>query len=428
MLLYDAVVFDLDGTLTDSERGITNCVAYALQQMGREVPPMETLRKFIGPPLAVTFPQYCGMNEEETKRAVQLYRERYLPVGWKENRVYPGIRSLLKMLKARGAHVFVATGKPQAPSERILHYFGLDRYIDGVAGPSDEVPYDGKASLIRRAMQGYEARRAVMIGDRASDVEGALEAGIEGIGVSYGFGEIGEFDPIGCPVAEDVEALSTLLMETPLEKKGYFISVEGLDGCGKTTQSDAIESRLRDMGYIVRRSREPGGCPISEKIRDLLLDVKNTGMSDITEALLYAASRAQHVHQVIRPALERGEVVLCDRFVDSSVAFQGGGRELGVPLIQRINAPAVEGCLPDTTILLQLDHETALKRRGSVSVLDRIESEKAAFHARVEAAYAALAREDAARFITVDASQAPEAITDQILAALLQRMDAAEVV
>ena len=131
-----------------------------------------------------------------------------------------------------------------------------------------------------------------------------------------------------------------------------------------------VEKALRDRGYTVRRSREPGGCPISEKIRTLLLDVADTGMDDITEAMLYAAARAQHVRQVvILPALQEGDVVLCDRFVDSSVAFQGGGRELGVALIEQINAPAIEGCLPDATIYLRLDHETG--RANAVQTLLR---------------------------------------------------------
>ena len=211
------------------------------------------------------------------------------------------------------------------------------------------------------------------------------------------------------------------------KRHGYFITMEGLDGCGKTTQSDAVEKALRDRGYTVRRSREPGGCPISEKIRTLLLDVANTGMDDITEAMLYAAARAQHVRQVILPALQEGDVVLCDRFVDSSVAFQGGGRELGVALIEQINAPAIEGCLPDATIYLRLDHETALKRRANASALDRIEQEKAAFHARVEAAYEELAVRHAQRFICVDAARKPKEITDDILQALFTRMQTAGV-
>ena len=423
MLRYDTVIFDLDGTLTNSENGITACAAYALEKMGREVPPRETLRKFIGPPLSESFARYCGMNEAETELAVKLYRERYLPTGWRENQVYPGIRALLKALKDQGAHVLVATGKPLDPSERILRYFGLMQYIDGIAAPTEDAPYDGKQNLIARALHGISWENAVMVGDRSSDIEGAKAFGIDGIGAAYGFGEADEFDGFDCMIAHSVDELSLLLTGEPLRHKGYFISIEG-----QTTQSNAIEAALRDFGYTVRRTREPGGCPISEKIRNLLLDVNNTGMSDITEALLYAASRAQHVHQVIKPAIESGEIVLCDRFVDSSVAFQGGGRELGVALIQQINAPALDGTLPDTTVFLRLDHETALRRRENASELDRIESEKASFHARVEAAYDTLIAQDPERFIVVDAREKPEAITEKILSALFARMEAAEVV
>ena len=137
MLQYDAVIFDLDGTLTNSERGIVASVRYALEKMNRPVPDADTLRKFIGPPLSESFRIYCGMNDMETEEAVRVYRERYLPIGWAENAVYPGIRALLKALKNQGASVYVATGKPQTPSERILRHFELMQYIDGVAGPTD---------------------------------------------------------------------------------------------------------------------------------------------------------------------------------------------------------------------------------------------------------------------------------------------------
>lgn len=428
MPLFDTVIFDLDGTLTNSEKGITACAAYALEKMGWPVPDREALRKYIGPPLAESFSAYCGMNEEQIERAVGFYRERYLPIGWRENMVYPGIRSLLKTLKEQGVQVFVATGKPQEPSERILRYFRLTQYIDGVAGPTDEEPYGGKKQLIGRVLKEKAYQKAVMIGDRASDITGAQAYGIEAIGAGYGFGEKGEFAGLNCPVAQSVEELSELLLGTPLKCKGYFISMEGLDGCGKTTQSDAVEAALRDFGYQVVHTREPGGCPISEKIRSLLLDASNVGMSGITEALLYAASRAQHVHQVIKPAVTQGKIVLCDRFVDSSIAFQGGGRELGVDLIQEINRPAVADCLPDTTVFLKLDHKTVLSRRKNASIPDRIESEDASFHARVEQAYGVLIQRDPERFITVDANETPEKITEKILSALFDRLDAAEVV
>lgn len=427
MLQYDAVIFDLDGTLTNSERGIVACVRYALEKMNRPVPEGDTLRKFIGPPLSESFRIYCGMNETEAEEAVHVYRERYLRIGWAENAVYHGIRALLRGLKEQGADIYVATGKPQAPSERILRHFELMQYVKGVTGPTDADPTADKDILIRRVLGNRTYRRPVMIGDRLSDVRGAQAAGIEGIGVMYGFGEPDEFDGAGCPVAQSVAQLSDFLLGEQPAQKGYFISMEGLDGCGKTTQANAVEKALTEYGFTVRRTREPGGCPISEKIRDLLLDVNNKGMSDIAEALLYAASRAQHVQEVILPAMARGEIVLCDRFVDSSVAFQGGGRQLGVPLIQQINAPAIEGCRPDTTIFLQLDHETSLRRRENASALDRMESEKAAFHARVEEAYGMLVAQEPERFITVDARQTPGEITNEILPALFERMKKAGV-
>ena len=148
-----------------------------------------------------------------------------------------------------------------------------------------------------------------------------------------------------------------------------------------------MEKNLRKFGFSVVRTREPGGCPISEEIRHLLLNPENMEMSDTCEALLYAASRAQHVHQVIRPAVERGELVLCDRFVDSSVAYQGGGRELGVDTIQQINEPAVDGMMPDATVYLDIDHREALMRRLNASEPDRLELQDVEFHERVEKAY-----------------------------------------
>lgn len=425
---YDAVVFDLDGTLTDSYEGITNAVRHALSGLQMPIPSDAELRKYIGPPLVKSFQKYDGMDKETAERGAMLFREYYAPRGCFENKVYPGIRELLKALHDGGAKVFVATGKPEDTSRKILRHFGLDAYIDGLAGPASSTSTEKKADLILRVLENVSYQHAVMIGDRDSDIKGAQRAGIDSIAVGYGFGEPDEFQNVQPTyTAPTVEDLTMLLLGDLPKRRGYFISMEGLDGCGKTTQADAVEKALRDRGYTVRRSREPGGCPISEKIRDMLLDVANTGMDGITEAMLYAAARAQHVRQVILPALARGEIVLCDRFVDSSVAFQGGGRELGVPLIEQINAPAIEGCLPEATVYLRLDHETALKRREHASALDRIEQEKAAFHARVEAAYEDIASRNAERFICVDASRTPKEITDDILSRLFERMQAAGV-
>lgn len=309
----------------------------------------------------------------------------------------------------------------------MLEYFGLAPYIDGVAGPTETDHSANKKGLIERVLNGVSYNRAVMVGDRDTDVISGQLAGIEGIGVGYADGDPHEFDRLDCQVAATMDDLSQLLLGYVPHEKGYFISIEGLDGCGKTTQANALEKLLRDFGFNVVRTREPGGCPISEKIRDMLLDVANIGMDGVTEALLYAASRAQHVRQVIKPAVERGDIVLCDRFVDSSVAFQGGGRQLGVKLIQEINAPAIDACKPNVTVLLHIDHQTALMRRGKASVLDRIEREEDAFHARVEAAYDMLLSEQPERFIAVGAGKAAQDVTKDIEKALLARLKSAGV-
>lgn len=428
MLLYDAVVFDLDGTLTDSAEGILNCTRYALNKMNKPVPVEGVLRKFLGPPLVASFCTHCGMTEEEGKQATAYYRERYVPVGWKENSVYPGIRAVLQGLKKNGAHLFVATAKPQDVSIEIIRYFGFDQYFDVICGALPGETYPDKGDIIARALKGAKYEKAVMVGDRSSDLRGAKKFGIDSIAAGYGYGEEDELSSAEpTHYVQTTKALGELLLGEMPAEKGYFISMEGLDGCGKTTQINAVEKFLHDMGFSVRRSREPGGCKISEKIRDLLLDINNTGMNDICEVLLYAASRAQHVHEVIKPAIEQGQIVLCDRFVDSSVAFQGSGRRLGVSLIQQINAPAVDGCYPDTTIYLRLDHETALRRRESATALDRIENEKASFHARVEDGFEQLAKDAPERFITADARMTPEELSEDIRAKLLSRLIAAGV-
>lgn len=428
MLLYDAVVFDLDGTLTDSAEGIIASVQYALNKMDHPVLEDAVLRKFLGPSLISSFQKYSGMTEEEAIQATAFYRERYYPAGSKENSVYPGIRPILQELKRRGAKICLATAKPTGLSEDILKYFGIYGYFDAVCGALPGEKHPDKADIISRALQNIEYTKAVMIGDRDSDIKGGNDYGIDTIAAGYGYGaeeELRGADPTHYVAA--VSELAMLLLGEVPASKGYFISMEGLDGCGKTTQVNAVEKFLKDLGFEVVRSREPGGCKISEKIRTLLLDIENKGMNDICEVLLYAASRAQHVAEVIKPAINAGKIMLCDRFVDSSVAFQGGGRQLGISLIQQLNAPAVDDCFPDATVYLRLDHETALKRRENASVLDRMESERASFHERVEAAYDQLAAQSPDRFITVDARKTPEALSQDIRNKLLERLIAAGV-
>ena len=219
--------------------------------------------------------------------------------------------------------------------------------------------------------------------------------------------------------------IDTLCPGAPVPE-GAFLSMEGLDGSGKTTQIALLTSALEHYGFEVQHSREPGGCPVSEAIRGVLLSRDNVGMTDVTEALLYAASRAQHVHDVIRPAVAAGRVLLCDRFVDSSVAYQGGGRQLGVQKVLDINAPAIDNCLPMNTVYLDIDHRESLRRRCAASEPDRMEMEADSFHARVEAAYKELIARDPARFVVVDATGSPEDIGREIAGQVLARLMEAE--
>lgn len=173
-------------------------------------------------------------------------------------------------------------------------------------------------------------------------------------------------------------------------KNGLFISIEGPDGSGKSTQIEVLRKYFEKQGIDVLLTREPGGTPISEKIREIILDKNNMEMDDMTEALLYAASRAQHVAEVIKPALAAGKIVICDRFIDSSIAYQGYGRELG-DCVRVINEYAVRGCIPDMTFLMKMDPKVG-KERISESEQDRLEQEKLDFHRRVFDGYIEMER------------------------------------
>ena len=206
-------------------------------------------------------------------------------------------------------------------------------------------------------------------------------------------------------IAETPDDLAKLLLgdDIPAEE-GLFLSFEGSDGCGKSTQMKILASWLKTCGWRVKTTREPGGGPISEAIRALVLDPQHKGMSDICEAYLFAASRAQHVRDTIRPALERGEIVLCDRFLDSSIAFQGAGRGLGIDTVMEINRIAVDGTMPHSTFLFEIDPQQAMRRRLNACAPDRIEQEKQDFVARVYAAFGELADRDPQRVTRIDAN------------------------
>jgi dTMP kinase len=203
---------------------------------------------------------------------------------------------------------------------------------------------------------------------------------------------------------------------------GLFITLEGGDGSGKSTQAALLEEWLTELGRTVVRTREPGGTEAGVEIREIVLHHRGD-ISPRAEALLYAADRAHHVATLVRPALTRGEVVLQDRYLDSSVAYQGVGRVLDPDEIRKLSLWAAEGLLPDLTILLDLD-ETAARARLDTSRTryDRLEAEKAEFHARVRAAYLALAAAEPDRFLVVDASRPVEEIAAEIRERLAPRL------
>ena len=423
------VIFDLDGTLTQSEEGIWNGVRYAAKKLGFPEPDAATLRKFIGPPLGYSFREFMGMDEEMAEMATVTYREYYNAGGLFENRVYPGVRRMMRTLQREGWYIGVATGKPQRTSERVIAHFGLDKFIQKICGPEgDHRP--GKIELIRDALpEGWDASTddIWMVGDRKFDVEGAIGVGVKSIGVGYGYGSEEELREAGCTAyCATVQDVIDLLCPGAAAPEGAFLSIEGLDGSGKGTQIRLLTDVIDRFGFELVLSREPGGCPISEKLREIILDKNNAEMDDVTEALLYAASRAQHVRQVIRPAVEAGKVLLCDRFVDSSVAYQGGGRQLGVQRVLDINAPAVDGTMPLATIYLDVDHETSMARRVAATELDRLELAGDSFHARTEAGYRELIARDPERFIVVDATRTPEEIGKEVAERVIARLMEAE--
>lgn len=195
-------------------------------------------------------------------------------------------------------------------------------------------------------------------------------------------------------------------------KKGLFISIEGPDGSGKSTQIKNIRRFFNDKGIDIIFTREPGGTAIGERIRHIILDRACSEMDDMTEALLYAAARAQHVRQVIKPALAEGKIVICDRFVDSSIAYQGYGRKIGKP-VEVINEYAVDGCMPDITFLMKMDPRVG-RRRISAENQDRLEREMDDFHIRTFEGYLELEKKYPERIVGIDASRSIEEIKSDI--------------
>jgi dTMP kinase len=198
--------------------------------------------------------------------------------------------------------------------------------------------------------------------------------------------------------------------------RGLFITLEGGEGAGKSLQAEALARRLEAASLTVVRTREPGGTPLGERLRDVLLDLSRTNskLMPLTEALLFIAARTELVARVIAPALERGEPVVCDRFGDSTLAYQGYGRNVNLDLIERLNAAATQGLRPQLTVLLDLAVDEGLARTGAEGRADRFGREERAFHERVRQGYQALAAQEPDRWLIVDALLPPDAVTQQI--------------
>lgn len=203
--------------------------------------------------------------------------------------------------------------------------------------------------------------------------------------------------------------------------RGKFITFEGCDGCGKSTQLKMLSEYLTENSVAHVFTREPGGGKISEAIREILLNGKNAEMTDECEALLYAAARMQHLADRVEPALAKGKLVVCDRYVDSSLAYQAYARGLGVDFIGRINAKALEKYPPDVTVFIDLTPEDAFKRKHGADENDRLEQAGMAFHKRVYDGYKTLEKAYPERIVAVDGKQTPQEIFAQVLRILKER-------
>ena len=203
-----------------------------------------------------------------------------------------------------------------------------------------------------------------------------------------------------------------------------FITLEGPEGSGKTTAVEFAVKALEEKGYKIVRTREPGGTPIAEQIRDVILDKANTNMDPRTEALLYAASRRQHLVEKVWPALKEGKIVICDRYLDSSLAYQGGARGLGIENILNVNMFATENTFPDITLLFDITPEEGLKRISANAnrEVNRLDLEKLDFHHKVRNTFLELAKRYPERYVIIDASKSREEVAKATLEAILSKL------
>lgn len=217
--MFEYVLFDLDGTLTDPALGITNSIMYALEKMGRDIPPRESLYRFIGPPLISSFCEFCGMSEAEAREALRLYREYFSVKGLFENEVYPDIPCALGKIRNSGAKLLVATSKPEQYSRQILEHFSLETYFDIICGATMDEKRVKKADIISYALDSAgitEERRdrVIMVGDRLHDIEGARENKIRSLGVLWGYGSRDELRDAGADyIAADTGEMIKIILE-----------------------------------------------------------------------------------------------------------------------------------------------------------------------------------------------------------------------
>ena len=221
--MFQYCLFDLDGTLTDPREGITKSVQHALRYFGIEEPDLKKLEPFIGPPLKDSFMEYYGLSEEQAKKAIEVYRERFAPIGVLENQIFPGIPQLLNKLQKSGAHLAVASSKPAVFVHQILRHFDIEKYFEVIVGSELDVTRGSKEEVVEEALRQLDImtvevnnRKAccAMIGDRKFDMQGAVAHGLTGVGVRFGFAVEGELEAAGADyIAETIEDLGRILIE-----------------------------------------------------------------------------------------------------------------------------------------------------------------------------------------------------------------------
>lgn len=409
---YDYILFDLDGTITNSFDGLKRSISYMMDKLGYEMPCDEEFRKFIGPPISESFETVLHINKEDRAEATKIYRAHFAKEGYKYFSLYSGIRQVFRSLKNAGLHIAVATSKPIEPAKKLLNYFGVSAYFDTINAPENDKIENSKEYAISKALQ-FHHNKALMVGDRHYDANGAKKFNLDFMGAAYGFGSEQELIDAGAKYIAKTPSDILKILNIDIEK-GKFLSFEGIDGSGKSTQLNLLEDKLQRYGFDFVHTREPGGTEISEEIRNILLSCDNSEMHNRTEALLFAASRAQHVEEKIKPNLLLGKHVVCDRFVDSSIAYQGAGKNLGVDKVAAINDFAISGLYPDKTIFFDIPADKAIKRRENVGSLDRIEREKSDFFMRTVDAYSWIKENNKNRFVVINADEDIETIANKL--------------